>query len=502
MAQAQRSYGMLYRLGNGVGLDLEKAAVWYAKAAAQGDAPAQNELCTMLLEGKGVDQDFVKALAMCRKAAVNGEMDSQYRMGLMYHQGYGTAIDPKTAAVWYRRAAERNQPEAQANLGVLYLTGSGVAKDEKAAAEWLTKAAEWGNIPAQATLAGMYLEGTGVVKNETEAAVLYRKAAEGGIASAQSMLGWMLQTGTGVPQDAAEALAWYRKAAEQGDETAKVNLASLSAEAPQAPAQPAPAPKTISSDVDAPGYALPENPASFAVVVGVERYASLPAAEFAERDAEAVRAHLMALGTPARNIYFLSGPLATRAKLAQALNTWLPNRVKEDSTVFFFYSGHGAPDPASGQAYLVPADGDPEDLDSTAYPLRELYARLGKLKARSVVVALDSCFSGAGGRSVIAKGTRPLVVSVEAAELPERVVALTASDKNQVSGTLDEQGHGAFTYYLLKGLSGAAKNEGGHVTVQSLHGYLTPKVQDAARLKNRDQTPQLLPAAAPAVRIR
>lgn len=61
---------------------------------------------------------------------------------------------------------------------------------------------------------------------------------------------------------------------------------------------------------------------------------------------------------------------------------------------------------------------------------------------------------------------------------------------------ISHEGHGAFTYYLLKGLAGAAKNDSGHVTVQSLYGYLTPKVQDAARLHNRDQTPQLLPAAA------
>ena len=113
-----------------------------------------------------------------------------------------------------------------------------------------------------------------------------------------------------------------------------------------------------SSDVDRPQYTSPENPNDFAVVVGVEKYESLPDADFAERDAEAVRAHLMALGYPARNIYFLSGEQATRAKLAQSLNTWLPNRVDENSTVFFYYSGHGAPDLKTNLAYLVPVDGD------------------------------------------------------------------------------------------------------------------------------------------------
>ena len=208
----------------------------------------------------------------------------------------------------------------------------------------------------------------------------------------------------------------------------------------------------LQSDVDTPTYTNPENPNNYAVVIGAERYRSLPSAQFAGRDAEAMRAHLVALGYPMRNIFFLNDQEATRAKIAQSVNTWLPNRVGGSSTVFFYYSGHGAPDPQTNQAYLVPIDGDAEDLDSTAYPLKMLYAKLGSLKARQVIVALDSCFSGAGGRSVLAKGTRPLISKMDMGDVPNNVVVLTASDKAQISGTMDEQGHGAFTYYLLKGL--------------------------------------------------
>jgi hypothetical protein len=248
--------------------------------------------------------------------------------------------------------------------------------------------------------------------------------------------------------------------------------------------------------VDVPSYKVPENPNLFAVVIGVEKYATLPAAEFAERDAKSVRAHLVALGYPMRNIYFSNGERSTRGQIAKSINTWLPNRVGEHSTVFFYFSGHGAADPQTNEAYLVPIDGDPEDLDSTAYPIKQLYAKLGKLKAKQVIVALDSCFSGAGGRSVIAKGTRPLLNKIDLGVIPGKVVALTASDKNQISGTMEEKGHGSFTYFMLKGLEGDAKNYSGHVTIQSLYDYLTPKVQDEARLHNRDQTPQLFHPSA------
>jgi len=248
------------------------------------------------------------------------------------------------------------------------------------------------------------------------------------------------------------------------------------------------------SDVDTPTYKSTENPNNYAVVIGVEKYGNLPSAQFASRDAQAVRVHLVALGYPMRNIFFLSDQDATRAKISQSVNTWLPNRVSENSTVFFYYSGHGAPDTKTNQAYLVGMDGDPEDLESTAYPVTTLYAKLGGLKARQVIVALDSCFSGAGGRSVLPKGARPLVSKIDMGAVPKKLVVLAASDKDQISGTVDEQGHGAFTYYLLKGLAGAARNDSGGVTVRSLYSYMVPKVQDAARLHNRDQTPQLMPA--------
>ncbi|GAG12905.1 unnamed protein product, partial [marine sediment metagenome] len=38
-------------------------------------------------------------------------------------------------------------------------------------------------------------------------------------------------------------------------------------------------------------------------------------------------------------------------------------------------------------------------------------------------------------------------------------------------------------------LNGAAKDSQGRVTVKSLYRYLKPKVQDEARLQNREQTP-------------
>lgn len=269
-------------------------------------------------------------------------------------------------------------------------------------------------------------------------------------------------------------------------------MAAASEAAPPAPSAHA-GPK---SDVDSPTYVADEKPDDFAVVVGIEKYSSVPDAAFAERDAAAVRNHLIALGYPERNIIYLTGEKATRSSIQKYIEMWLPKNVKQDSQVFFYFSGHGAPDPASKQAYLVPWDGDPKYLDNTAYPIAQLYKSLGALKAKKVLVALDSCFSGAGGRSVIARGTRPLVMKIDMSipEGADHLTVLSASAGDQITGADDAQGHGLFTYYLLRTLN----RTGGKSSVKDAYADLVPKVEDAARRQNREQTPQFVPGSGAA----
>jgi uncharacterized caspase-like protein len=188
----------------------------------------------------------------------------------------------------------------------------------------------------------------------------------------------------------------------------------------------------------------------------------------------------------------LTGAKASKSNLEAYVEEWLPRNAKADGKVFFYFSGHGAPDPDSSQAYLVPFDGDPNYLDKTAYPVKRLYSKLGALKTGQIIVALDSCFSGAGGRSVLSDGARPLVTRVDTSVAQNSKITLfAAASPKEITSTLTDQGHGIFTYYFLKGLQGAAADESGTVTAQGLYDYLKPRVQDAAGRQNRDQTPLL-----------
>jgi hypothetical protein len=289
---------------------------------------------------------------------------------------------------------------------------------------------------------------------------------------------------------------------EQAEARQLGTMAPPVAVAPSVPALPVPpsvaSTGTPASDVDRP-ESVRSKPKSnaYAIVIGIENYRNkLPKADYAAHDAEVMSDYLTkVMGYQEENVAVLLNDRAAKADIEKYFEKWLPNRVERDASVFVYFSGHGAPNPKTGDAYLVPYDGDPAFVDETGYALKRLYQQMGKLPARDVVVMLDSCFSGAGGRSVIGKGMRPMVLSVENPVLAGgKTVVLAASAGDQVSSTHDKKSHGLLTYFFLKGLQGEAdSNKDGTVDLKELFAYLKPQVERTARREyNNEQTPQLL----------
>ncbi|MCM0083736.1 caspase family protein [Geomonas sp. Red32] len=321
-------------------------------------------------------------------------------------------------------------------------------------------------------------------------------AVDGNVVSAPvirtAITGGRLQVTGGFSVDEARDLA---KAIQSGVLPASIRVADRHEAGSAGPPQTGP---EVNVDEVADGR-VPPHTDNFAVVIGIETYRDIKGVDFAVHDAKTVQLYLTKLmGYPEENVVFLPNERATKSDLEKYLGAWLKNRVNPQSTVFVYYAGHGAPNPASGEPYLVPYDGDPNYLETTAYPLKRLYAGLAQLPAKQVVVVLDSCFSGSGGRSVLAKGARPLVMSVEAPPpLKENMVVLAAAGASQISTSYDKRGHGLFTYYLLKGLKGAAAaGREGSITVEGLYRYLLPEVEKNARLQNVEQTPVITPSLA------
>jgi len=224
-----------------------------------------------------------------------------------------------------------------------------------------------------------------------------------------------------------------------------------------------------------------------AVVIGIENYQGIPKSDYSKSDAGVVKDYLKALGFQERNIELLTDERATFSGITKTIEAWLPNRVKKESKVFIYYSGHGAPEPNTGDAYMVPFDGDPNYLSVTGYSLKRLYENLGKLQVEEVVVLLDSCFSGAGGRSVLAKGARPLVMVTDVSVISSNMAVLSATQGTQISTSSSEKGHGVLTYYFLKALKDGKKD------IAEIYSYIKPFVEDEAKQLNVQQSPSINP---------
>jgi len=231
-----------------------------------------------------------------------------------------------------------------------------------------------------------------------------------------------------------------------------------------------------------------------AVVFGIESYKKVPGASFAKRDAIWIKKYFEnVLGIPEKQIYFKTDTDVTLAVLNMAFGGWLEKRIKKnESNVFIYYAGHGAPDIQKNKAYLIPYDGDPNYAADTGYEMETLYDHLGKLGAASVTVFLDACFSGANrNNEMLLADARPVFMEVDASTAGN-VTVFSATGGKEISSAWPEKKHGLFSYYLMKGIRGDADaNKDHQITVGELGDYVKENVSDMAGMLDREQMPRL-----------
>jgi hypothetical protein len=264
--------------------------------------------------------------------------------------------------------------------------------------------------------------------------------------------------------------------------------------------QAAATPPPLVVDVDTGITLAPARPNAVAVVLGVERYERAPGAAFARRDAAVFReyaARAFGIGDDPSRLYFRTDDEVTGGELRKLFGDggWLSRRVTPETDVIVYWAGHGQTDLRTKGAYLLPNDADPNYPAQTGLALTELYERLAALKARSVVVFLDACFSGSTreGGALLA-GARGVVVSLEHPALRSATMAVfSAATGTQVANAWPERQHGVFTYWLLKGLRGEADADvNGAVTVEELGRFVGGRVARSAAALDREQTPQVV----------
>jgi TolB-like protein len=167
---------------------------------------------------------------------------------------------------------------------------------------------------------------------------------------------------------------------------------------------------------------------------------------------------------------------ATREAILQALETFLGNAAPIDVAVIFL-AGHGVRILRPTAYYFLTAAATPAAPHIAGLDMLELSRQLQRLHRNipRMVVVLDTCHAGAvtqtAARAELGTDLAPALAPAEG------LYILTAARAGQRSFELEPQRHGAFTYALLDGLSGAAAGADGLISVFGLASHASRLVQ-------------------------
>jgi hypothetical protein len=212
-----------------------------------------------------------------------------------------------------------------------------------------------------------------------------------------------------------------------------------------------------------------------ALVIGVSRYqhvTPLPVNEDAQ-DVAAVLQDPDTCSYPPAHVRRLLDEAATRDAIFDALDA-LARDTSADSTVFIYYSGHGAyaPGKRGGHYYLLPVDatgGSRDAFEDTAISNIALSECLRAIPAGRLTVVLDCCRA--------ADMAVPKLASTVASLAQGRGrVAFAASRATDSAYMIPGERNSKLTGHLLDGLRGAAGGVSGVIRVCDLFHYVQQRV--------------------------
>lgn len=233
---------------------------------------------------------------------------------------------------------------------------------------------------------------------------------------------------------------------------------------------------------------------TYALLVGISKYAK-PELNLQFAHADAIDFSKL-LQTPrvgriaSEDILLLTDSQATTAAIRNAFQDFLRSRVGKADTVIIMFAGHGTVETQGEKgAYIVTYDSDPEDFKDTALGVAELQKLFQEQlqNVGRVIIFADVCNSGTVG---VIKGKNAINQQIEQqlGEAEGSLTGLLSAGPKESSFESPEfgGGHGAFSYFVMKGLSGEADAEGnkdGTVDARELFDYVYHQVEKVTSSK-------------------
>lgn len=235
----------------------------------------------------------------------------------------------------------------------------------------------------------------------------------------------------------------------------------------------------------------------WALLIGIDQYDSgdISPLKYAQSDAKGLEyAIINYCGFSKENVFVLTSNNKNRMRSTRPnIVDWLVRLrkvIKPGDTFIFFFSGHGMSRDAL--SYLLTTDSitSPiENLELSALNMTTLRSLIEKITASKKVIIIDACRNdpaggkGSGDNLMTKSFANDLKLNPGGKDKKIEISAtLYACNVGERSFEWQEKQHGFFTYFLIEGLSGKAKDASGNVTLNSLVTYLETTVPEQINL--------------------
>ncbi|MDZ7962112.1 MAG: GUN4 domain-containing protein [Aulosira sp. DedQUE10] len=228
---------------------------------------------------------------------------------------------------------------------------------------------------------------------------------------------------------------------------------------------------------------------NWALVIGINHYNLLHPLKYAKRDAELMQ-NLLHNEAGFERVFLFSddspsigGELTRpyRANLLRFLQQLFEHPfLKPEDNFWFFFSGHGMR--YAEKDYLMPADGNPEDIENTGISLNFLTGCLRNSGSDNIVLMLDA------NRHQHQKNKVGIGQQIQHLARQTGLISILSCTPDESSSEIDGLQQGVFTHAVLEGLG----IQGQCATVKRLHQYLSFRVPELlAHYKYPLQTPDM-----------
>jgi uncharacterized caspase-like protein len=254
----------------------------------------------------------------------------------------------------------------------------------------------------------------------------------------------------------------------------------------------------LSVDVDQ----MPRAPVGFkqphaigiAIGAGQFRDPAMPDIRFAGRDAEVMAKYFQSfMGIPSQRVKLIRDAHVMKEDLAEVFEQWLPRQADPQGTVLVYVSGRGLVDAGTGAVSLVPFDGTASS-QARLFSLARIQRALSRASIRQAVLLLDLSLESSPGTDP-SDDLAPMWDGAGHGKEADRLMWIVGNNALQDAHAYRPGQHGLFTYYLFKGLRGAADlDQNGIVLAGELCSYVHRQVQEVAKHQyGNAQEPLCLP---------